>query len=182
MDEDTRLIEEYLSGDEGAVEELVEKYQKQLFAFIYRMINDLRESEDLTQQTFINAIRGMEDFRRRSSFKTWLYRIALNTCRTHLRQNRHENAVIDDALLGSPAEALANLIEKEKRGLVERGLAALPERQRLAVVLRAYDGLSCIETATVMGCSEGAAKTHYHLGVKRLREIMKEKGYEVKPR
>lgn len=182
MDEDIKLIERYLSGDESAIEEIVRKYQKHVYAFVYRMVRDLEESKDLTQKTFIKAVRGVRGFKQRSSFKTWLYRIAFNTCSNHLRQNRYESIGIDDAMAGDEGRVLADMIEQEKREVTEDALAALPGRQRLAVVLRAYDGLDCAETAIVMGCSEGAAKTHYHLGVKRLREVIEEKGYEVKTR
>ena len=82
--------------------------------------------------------------------------------------------------MGNQASALTDIIENETKNHIKEGLGELPERQRLAIVLRVYDGLSCSETAKAMGCSEGAVKAHYHNGVKRLREILKEKGYEVR--
>jgi RNA polymerase sigma-70 factor (ECF subfamily) len=68
---------------------------------------------------------------------------------------------------------LTAIIEEEKKGLIKEAMDKLPERQRLSVVLRVYDELSCSEAAEVMGCSEGAVKAHYHNGVKRLKEILK---------
>jgi len=70
------------------------------------------------------------------------------------------------------------MIEIEKREQVRKSLDILPERQKLAVVLRVYENLSCAETAKAMGCSEGAVKAHYHSGVKRLKEVLKENKYE----
>lgn len=181
MDEDIGLIQRYTSGDDSAVEELVVKYRRRVFAFIYRITNDEEESKDLTQKTFMNALNGAAGFRKDSSFKTWLYRIALNTGLNHIRKNKAVETEVDESLACNKASALSSLILKEKAELLRRCLAGLPERQRLAVTLRVYDGFSCAETADVMGCSEGAVKAHYHNGVKRLRETLKEKGYETRP-
>lgn len=180
MEEDASLIDKYLAGDEDAIEELVMRYQRQIYSFVYRMINDMEEAKDLTQKTFIKAIKGIRSFRRRSSFKTWLYRIATNTSLNHIKQKREEETELDESLASNQAGALSDILEKEKEISIKRGLKELPERQRLAIILRAYDGLSCSETAMVMKCSEGAVKAHYHQGVKKLKEILKEKGYEIR--
>jgi len=178
--EDTSLVERYLDGDSGAIEELVVKYQKQVYAFVYRIINDAEEAKDLTQKTFLKLFNAIGSFRNEASFKTWLYRIAMNTTLTYIRQNRHRagESEIQESIMGSQAGALSLVIKKEKADYLKKALAELPERQRLAVILRAYEGLSCRETAGVMGCSEGTVKAHYHAAVKGLRDILKEKGYE----
>lgn len=181
MEEDIRLVERYLAGDEGAIEGLVMKYQKNIYALICRMTNDLEEAKDLTQKAFVGAIKGLKGFRRAASFKTWLYRIAINTSLNHIRKNRHKEVELEESLAGNQPGILSTILEKEKWGHIQKGLDELPERQRLAIVLRVYDGLSCSDTAKVMGCSEGAVKAHYHNGVKRLREILKERGYEIGP-
>ena len=156
------------------------KYQKQIYALVYRMTNDIEEAKDLTQKTFVKAINGIRDFRKEASFKTWLYQIAINTSLNHMRQNRQDEVEIEESIMGNKANVLTDIIEDEKRNYIRKGLNELTERQKLAIVLRVYDGLSCSETAKAMGCSEGAVKAHYHNGVKRLREILKEKGYEVR--
>ncbi len=180
MDEDIGLIKRYLTGSEDAIERLVAKYQRQIYAFIYRMINDMEEAKDMTQKTFIKAINGLKDFRHESLFKTWLYQIAKNTGLNHIKQNRHQEVELEDTIIGNQRGSLSKIIEKEKKEHIKNGLNELTERQRLAVILRVYEGMNCNETARVMGCSEGAVKAHYHNGVKRLREILKEKGYEVR--
>ena len=180
MDEDIQLVERYLGGDAEAVETLVMKYQKRIYTIVYRMTRNVEDAKDLTQKTFVKAIEGIKGFRRESSFKTWIYRIAINTSLTHLKGNRREERELDESMMGSHPGTLSTIIENEKRGFIRKGLDELPERQRLAVILRAYEGLSCTETAQVMGCSEGAVKAHYHHGVKRLKEIVKEKGYEIR--
>lgn len=180
MEEDLDLIEAYLSGNDGAIEKLVLKYQKQVYGLIYRMVHDMESAKDLTQQTFLNVVKGIRGFRKEASFKTWLYQIASNTSLNHLRQHRHEEIELDESFAGNATGVLSGLIEKEKRDQIRQGLDGLPERQRLALVLRAYEGLTCAEAARVMGCSEGAVKAHYHLAVQKLRVLFKEKGYEVR--
>ena len=179
MDEDIGLIERYAAGDEGAAEELVKKYQRRIYAFHFRMTNDREEAKDLTQKTFVNVFRGVGGFRKDSSFKTWLYRIALNAGLSQAGRSRPEESPVDETVACSRAGALSSMLEEERTGLLKRALKTLPERQKMAVVLRVYDGLSCCETAEAMGCSEGAVKAHYHSAVKRLREAMKEQGYEI---
>lgn len=173
MDADVKLIERYLEGDTTAVDELVIKYQKQIYALIYRMTKDIEDAKDLTQKTFIKALNGIKGFKKKSSFKTWLYQIAINTSINHLRQNKHKKTELEDSLAEDNKGALTTIIEDEKRGLIKKAMDKLPERQRLAIVLRVYEELSCSETAKAMGCSEGAVKAHYHNGVKKLKENLK---------
>lgn len=180
MDEDSGLVKKYIEGDEYAAEELVVKYQRKTYALIYRMTGDTEEAKDLTQKTFINALKNIKGFGGRSSFGTWLYKIALNSCLDHLKRKRPETVSINEAAAPDGDKgALSSLIEKERRLLVAGSLMGLTERQRAAVVLRAYEGMSITETAQAMGLSEGAVKAHYHNGIKRLRELLKEKGHEI---
>ncbi len=178
--EDIRLVERYRNGDRDAIEEIVMKYQKQIYAFVYRIVNDAEEAKDLTQKTFLKAFRAIRGFRQEASFKTWLYQIAMNTSLSHFKQNRQREreTELQETIIGNQAGALSLVIEKERMDYLKKALVELPERQRLAVILRAYEGLSCKETAEVMGCSEGAVKAHYHSAVRGLRDILKEKGYE----
>ena len=177
--DDIRLVERYRNGDSGAIEELVVKYQKQIYAFVYRIVHDTEEAKDLTQKTFLKLFNAIGGFRKEASFKTWLYQIAMNTSLSHLKQNKHRTgeAELQEAIIGSEAGALSLVLEKERMDYLRKALGELPERQKLAVILRTYEGLSCKETAEVMGCSEGTVKAHYHSAVKGLRDILKEKGY-----
>ncbi|MDA8168627.1 MAG: RNA polymerase sigma factor [Nitrospiraceae bacterium] len=179
MNGDIRFIEEYLEGDDEAGGELVMRYQRRIFAFLYRMTGDMEESKDLTQTVFIKALNGLKDFRKESSFKTWLYRIAANAGLNHISGRRQE-AEIDETLASGEKGALSELMDNEKREIIRTGLDRLPERQRTAVILRVYEGLSCNETALVMGCTEGAVKAHYSFAVKKLKGVFREKGYDVK--
>ena len=94
-------------------------------------------------------------------------------------QRRRKEVELDESVSENHGGALSSIIDKELKDHVKQAVDFLPERQKLSVILRAYEGMSCEETARVMGCSEGAVKAHYHNGVKRLREILKERGYEI---
>lgn len=179
MEEDIELVERYLNGDREAIEELVMRYQKQIYAFVYRIINDQEEAKDLTQKIFLKAFNSIGGFRQEASFKTWLYQIAINTSLSQRKQNmkREKETELQEALIGGQEGVLSLVIEKERKDYIKKALAGLPERQRLTIILRAYEGLSCKDTAEIMGCSEGTVKAHYHSAVQGLRDILKEKGY-----
>ena len=175
MNEDTELAGRCVVGDAAALEELILKYRKQLYAFILRMVGDVEDAKDLTQTAFMNMAAGIRGFRGEASFKTWLYRIATNVSMSHMKRGGRFSSLEDmeaGEKIPSDQEGMeASLMEKERRELLKLGLKALPQRQRAAVLLRAYGGLSLAQTAAAMGCSEGAVKAHYSLGVKKLKEV-----------
>lgn len=164
MENDIGLVERCIAGDANAAEELVIRYQEKIYSLIYRMVNDMEEAKDLTQKTFINAVNGVSGFRKDSSLKTWLYQIAINTSLNHLRKNRYKEVALDESIRADYPETLSSIIEEEKKKHIKNSLDMLPKRQRLAIVLRVYEGLSCSDTAKIMGCTEGAVKAHYHMG------------------
>lgn len=172
MQEDRELIDRYIAGDDDAAGELVMKYQKMVYAFAHRMTNNIEDAKDVTQTSFIRAMEGIKKFRRASSFKTWLYRIVVNTGLNHIRKRGYLEAEIDDSIPGPQAGALSLMIDREKKDLIKQALEKLPNGQRISILLRTYEGFSCLETARVMGCSESAVKAHYHFGVKKLREML----------
>lgn len=172
MKDDARLVEEYLQGSEDAVEELVRRYQRMIYAFAYRMVNNVEEAKDITQNTFIKAMRGISGFRGQSSFRTWLYRIALNTGLNYLREARHREVEMPESIPGRETGQLSAVIGQEERERLRQSLEKLPGQQKLAVMLRIYEGLSSRNASKVMGCSESAVKAHYHFGVRKLKEIL----------
>ncbi|MBF0565911.1 MAG: RNA polymerase sigma factor [Nitrospirae bacterium] len=173
--EDYKLVDSYFAGDYAALEELITKYQRNVYAISYRISGDMEEAKDITQKTFMQVVRELKSFRKKSSFKTWLYRVTVNTALNHLRENRGNTvelneAIADGYIASDKKDSLSLLIEEERGRHFGSLLATLPERQRLSVVLRVYGGLSISETAIAMGCSEGAVKAHYHNGIKKFKE------------
>ncbi|TNF53758.1 RNA polymerase sigma factor [bacterium] len=177
--DDLKLIERYLSGDEFAVEELVKKYQRKIYSLAFRMTNNVEDSKDMTQKTFLQAIKNLKGFRRESTFHTWLYQIAYNTCLNHLRKKESKTIEVNDTIPSQSEGALSRAINKEKKTHLRESLEKLPLRQKTAITLRVYEDLSVKETARIMSLSEGAVKAHYHHGMKKLREVLKKRGYEI---
>jgi RNA polymerase sigma-70 factor (ECF subfamily) len=176
--DDFDLVEQYLSGNKKAFEELTMKYQKKIYGLAYRMTGDIEESKDITQSTFLSAIRHVSKFRKESSFKTWLYKIACNLCLNYRKKRKTHDAELSESIIGNQSGALALAIRKERDHYIQKALFEVPDRQRTTILLRSYVGLSCRETAEIMGCSEGTVKANYHNGVKKIKTLLKGYGYD----
>jgi RNA polymerase sigma-70 factor (ECF subfamily) len=174
MISDFDLLDHFKDGDQGALEEIVSRYQKAVFFFILRMVWNEADAADLSQKTFINAFRNIRGFNRRSNFKTWLYRIAINVCRNHFRDDpRRREVNIEGMVFVDGTSPLEHMISGEERRRLCLALNELPEKQRHTVVLKVYHGLTYREIAEITGCAEGTAKANFHFGVKKLREILR---------
>jgi RNA polymerase sigma-70 factor (ECF subfamily) len=167
---DVELMLRVKHGDREAFSLLVQRHRKPLINFIYRFTVDPGESEDLAHEAFIKVFRSASRYEPRAAFSTWLYRIATNLALNYLRDHRPQLATSLDR--GSEEEDRSRTELRDKVTLVEdqllaqerveqirQALAALPENQRLAVVLTKYQELSLKEAAEVMKCSEAAVKS-----------------------
>ncbi|HEX2523319.1 MAG TPA: sigma-70 family RNA polymerase sigma factor [Terriglobia bacterium] len=167
---DVELMLRVKHGDREAFRLLVQRHRKPLINFIYRFTGNSGESEDLAHEVFIKVFRSASRYEPRAAFSTWLYRIATNLALNYLRDHRPQLATSLD--WGSEEEDRSRTELRDKMTLVEdqllaqerveqirQALAALPENQRLAVVLTKYQELSLKEAAEVMKCSEAAVKS-----------------------
>jgi len=169
------LLDRARAGDRAAQDVLVRRYLADVFRVTYRLLGSRERAEDATQDTFVNALQALPHFRGESSFRTWLLRIAGNAARSQGRRwsRSRETGITEGAAeIGDGADAGRAVERREEAARVERALAQLPPRQRLAVTLRVQQGLSYREIAALAGGSEGAARVNYHLGIKRLRELL----------
>ena len=174
MMSDFDLLDRFEDGDQRALEEIVSKYQKPIFFFILRMVWNETDAADLLQKTFINALRNIQRFDRRSNLKTWLYRIAINVCKNHFRDDpRRREVNIEGMVFFDEKNPLDQIISEEERKGLSLALNDLPEKQRYTVILKVYQGLRYREIAAITGCSEGTAKANFHFGVKKLMDILK---------
>jgi RNA polymerase sigma-70 factor (ECF subfamily) len=182
MDEDLDLIGRTLSGERGAFDELILKHQKPLYSMLYRMVSDHDDAADLLQKTFVRAFKGLGSFERRSSFKTWLYQIAINLAKnTYRDRSRVKYVSIDDVVIRKDPHTLESLIQKENRLLLRRSLADLPEKQRMTLMLRVQEGKKFEEIAGIMQCSLGTSKANYHHAVQKLKKMLGEKDLDKGP-
>jgi len=175
MDQDIELLDRFIDGDQESFEELVRKYQKPLYSFIWRMVNNHDDASDILQKTFVQAFTGLKRFERRSSFKTWLYQIAMNLTKNHYRdRGRVDFVSLDDVVIKKNPRTLENLIQKETRTALRSAMTALPEKQRITVLLRVQENKTFEEIASIMQCTIGTSKANYHHGVQKLKTIVSE--------
>ncbi|KJU83798.1 RNA polymerase sigma factor AlgU [Candidatus Magnetobacterium bavaricum] len=186
VEADDALINAFRAGQEPAFDDLVLKYKDRVFNMCYRMMGDYDEANDCAQETFIKAYRAMGGFRGDSSFSTWLYRIAVNTCKSKLTSLKYlffkrmlsTNAEGDDGLTPgdisderfSPEHPLR---KRQQDEVIQRAIRSLPLRQRTVVVLRDIEGLSYDEIASVTGLNSGTVKSNIARGRQTLRDKLK---------
>lgn len=170
------MLERAKAGDAEARDELVRRYLPDVYRTAARVLGDRDLAQDAAQDAMVNALTGLSRFRGESTFRTWLLRIAINAARTVGRRNGRRREVTLTLAENEPSRMLDPSRQAERRIEAERldhALSDLPPKQRLAVALRVQQGLSYPEIAGALQCTEGAARVNYHLGVKRLRELLR---------
>ncbi len=185
------LVRQAQEGSMEAVDELVRTYQTPIFNLAYRMVNQHEEAGDLTQEVFVKAYRAIRKFKGDSRFSTWLYALAINTCRSRRQRLRRigffEAVSLDqrgDPEDGPTSREPADAGERpdevaqkhETRDIVERAVAALPEEFREVMVMRDIQGLSYEEIARATGCSEGTVKSRLWRARSRVRDELRREG------
>jgi RNA polymerase sigma-70 factor (ECF subfamily) len=182
VDQDRRLLERIRAGDMTACDDCIRAHSPGIYRLALRLMRDQSEAEDVVQETFLSAFRGIDRFDGRSGLGTWLYRIAFNAAMMRLRRRRPDvvpvegtdeqegdlpvpEALVDWCLL--PEQELVNA---EARAEMERAIGELPAKLRAVFVLRELEELSTSETAEALGLSEQAVKTRLHRARLLLRE------------
>jgi RNA polymerase sigma factor (sigma-70 family) len=173
METDARLIARVLHDDDrAAFGELVRRHQPLVRGFLRRMLGGAWElADDLAQETFIKAHRGLRGFRGGAQFSSWLCAIAANELRAEWRRRERRAEFLDE----DPGAELADSADPAAARDVASALAALTEAQRAALVLCFEHGFTHEEAATALGCPLGTLKSHVSRGRARLREWLAEK-------
>jgi RNA polymerase sigma-70 factor (ECF subfamily) len=175
--EEHDLIKRSQEGDLEAFNHLVEQYQRLVYNLSLRMLGDPEIAEDATQDAFLSAYRAIAKFRG-GSFKAWVLRIASNSCHDRMRVARRAQVTSLDCLLEEKGDFFRDdkaespeeyALRRELGGLLNQGLAVLPEDQRLAVILCDVQGLSYEEVSEAMKCSLGTVKSRLNRGRARMR-------------
>ena len=175
---DAELVERFKSGEKAVFEELFSIYQDMVFNIAWGMSGNRELAEDITQEAFVRAYLGLSGFRGKSSFKTWLYRIAVNQALRMRGQSARRTDVehlMEDIDLPSdeitPGEA-AQISEMERS--VREAIAELPEAQRTVVTLRYLEGLDLADVAEVLGTPLGTVKSRIHHALKRISHSLRD--------
>lgn len=167
---DLEVIRRVLDGETAAYELLVRRYQQTIFRLAQRMTRNSEDARDLAQEAFVQAYRSLAGFRGHSSFSTWLYRIAMNLCLSHLKATRREDPIeVDAAVADARDDSLATLLADERDRALAAAIEQLPPQQRATLTLRVYQGLSHREIAEALDCAEGTAKANYFHAIRTLQ-------------
>lgn len=179
-EEEGVLIERSQAGDRLAFEELVRRHADRLYAVVLRFLGSDREAEDVTQETFLRAWRGIGGFKGSSRFYTWLYRIGLNEAKRRASRRPPPGRLTsldDDPRAEVPDYSSApqtRAAEAELRAVLEGAVGALDPDYREPLILRDVEGLSTAEAAEVMGLREAAFKSRLHRARLVVREAIDE--------
>ncbi len=172
MQADIVLVEEVKAGNHKAFAELVGRHQRSLLRLALRFCKDLDAAEDVVQESFVKAFQKIELFEGRSSFKSWVYRIAINTAKNRLRSEKSDHLQMDQVQIPVAAEAESALLHEAVKKRIQEEVELLPEKQKTALILRIFEDLSFKEIAHIMDCPYDTAKANYRHALMKLRESM----------
>jgi RNA polymerase sigma-70 factor (ECF subfamily) len=177
-------LEALQAGDPEEFSRLVDAYSSQIYRLATKMLNQQQDAEDILQETFLKAYRGLKSFDGRSKISTWLFRIATNEALMVLRRKHPDTVSIDEPIETEDGEQEPvqiidwcclpenELLSEESRERLDAAVQKLPESLRVVFLLRDINDLSTHETAEVLGLSDTAVKTRLSRARLRLREIL----------
>ncbi|MFO0550083.1 MAG: sigma-70 family RNA polymerase sigma factor [Polyangiaceae bacterium] len=168
-DDDEALVERAQAGDRAARDELARRHLPLVARLVRRYVSET-DAEDVAQRALMRALEKLDSFRRESTFRSWVHRIAVNLALNHIRDNKREVASeVEEVDLITNTLGTARLVAREARVRLMRAVEELPPKQRESVELRLFADLSFADIAARMGISEDSAKANYHHAMKRLR-------------
>ena len=185
---DEQLIELCKERDVSALEELLDRYRNPLMGFIYSVIRDYHQAQDIFQETFIRVFREAHRFRTGAVFKTWLYTIAMNRCRDTIRRRKRRPTIsLESEWAGSDGESGQRVMDRvasadpgpreesggrEMEDILQRELSGLSEEHRKVVILNRLNGFKYDEIAEILGIPSGTVRSRLHYALEELRKKM----------
>ena len=184
--DDATIMLELRTGNMAGFDYLIQKYRKPIIHFMYRMVRNQAVAEELAQEVFLRVFRSRETYRAEARFSTWLYRIATNLGVNYARDTRHERAAstvyLDETdsetgttpdVADTTPDVEANLLRQERLNAIREHVMALPERQRMAVLMHKYEGMDYKQIGDVLKLSESATKSLLFRAYQTLRDKLK---------
>jgi RNA polymerase sigma-70 factor (ECF subfamily) len=178
---DEELVAAFQGGDAAAFDVLVRRWERKIQGAVYRMLRSEEEAQDVCQEAFLKAFRGLGTFRGQARFSSWLYQIALNLCRDRMRRKKGKTWVSLDEI-GETAQAARgpSVLELVETGDLSRrvvaAMSALPEEQREVIVLKEYEGRTFPEIAEILDVPVSTVKTRLYRGLTQLRRRLEKQG------
>ncbi len=173
--EDQDLVAAFIKGEDEAFEDLMAKYQRPLFYMVRGMVRDTEEAKDITQDAFIKAFNNLRKLKKRDQFKSWLFKIAVNRVRDHLRTKK-EKEEFDTSMESDLPSQEARCIQKDLKEKIKKEMYSLPSRQKEVFILRVFQDLDFKEIAQILEIRSETARAHFHFALKRLRDQLRKKG------
>lgn len=172
---DTTLIQKVLEGAVDSYGALVDRYSARIINLAYMMIGNRHDAEDIAQEAFIRAYRGLKKFQQKAKFSSWLYQIALNLCKDYLKSRARGVKSLDDEQLtslepGTTEQAARHILESELSEVMRRCIGTLPVPYRETFVLRHLQGLEYDEVASITGVPADTVRVRAY----RARELLRE--------
>src|SRR5579862_1348487 len=184
---DAEIMLRVSEGDDAGFNYLIDKYRKPIIHFMFRMVHNQAVAEELAQEVFLRVYRSRQTYRAEARFTTWLYRIATNLGVNHARDTKHEraaqNVYLDQPdpetgttpdVADSTPSVEHDLVRNERMRAIRQHVMALPERQRMAVLMHKYQGMDYKQIGEVLKLSESATKSLLFRAYQTLRERLKE--------
>ncbi len=182
---DEELVSLATAGDPESFNQLVVRWERQIFALAYRVLGREEDARDVCQETFLRAFRGIKGFKGQAKFSSWLYRIALNLSHDWMRRDKRANHLLpldtesEPEPAGQPVEtAEGRALRRDLGRVITEAMATLPEEQRTTIVLKEYHGLTFQEIADLQGCPLSTVKTRLYQGLGVLRRQLKRSGLD----
>lgn len=172
------LISRCLAGDEDAIEWLVRSHEAGVFKLALSIVEDEAEASEITQETFLSALRSLSKYREQQTFKAWLYTIAVNHSRTHLRKRRARErlqatlAAIFRLEVQKQASPEETVVLNEKETLLWNALGELDDKHRIIMILRYFHDMQVSEIAGILSIPEGTIHSRLHSAREKLRKAL----------
>ena len=181
---DEDVVARVRAGDRALFEIVMRRYNQRLYRVARAILGDSHEAEDVMQDAYVRAFAHLDQFAGRSSFATWLTRIAVHEALARLRRRRRFVDVEDTmpSLVSPGRDPEQQAADRELGAAVEAAVESLPEAFRVVFILRELEGLDGAETAACLGIPEETVKTRLHRARSRLREALLARAAEVLPR
>ena len=172
VDPDFQLVKRCQDGDISAFDELARRHKDRIYRLVYRMLRDVDSVNDAAQDIFVRAYGRIGDFQHRSSFSTWLTRIAVNYCINHLKKEKRTRFFPAGIFSGGnlPDEPHAVVERTEKCEKVHQAINSLSPKRKAIIILHYFEDNSCEEIAGILNCSTGTVKSRLFYARKELKK------------
>lgn len=174
---DSQWLAKCREGDVLAIERLVQAHQVDVYRLALSILDDPDEADDATQEVFISVLRGLDSFRADSSFKTWLFSITINICRSRVQRNKSRarlGQVLQSLFRGEQTHPESEAIKNEADSKLWQAVHTLGEKHRIPIILRYYHELSVAEIAEILGIPVGTVHSRLNHARERLRVWLKD--------